>query len=70
MELDVLILLAFAGLFLIIDIAMLVRMIYLLKKNRNGTVENLGNKLNPYLYMTGIISVLMAMCMILVTIIK
>lgn len=70
MELDVLIPLIFAGLFLIVDIAMFVRMIYLLKKSQNDTAENLGNKLNPYLYTTGIVSVLMAICMILVTIMK
>lgn len=70
MELDVLIPLIFAGLFLIVDIAMFVRMIYLLKKSQNDTAENLGNKLNPYFYTTGIVSVLMAICMILVTIMK
>ena len=66
MELDVLIPLIFAGLFLMVDIAMLIRMIYLLKKSKDDTVENLGNKLNPFLYATGIVSVLMAICMITV----
>ena len=70
MELDVLIPLIFAGLFLTIDIAMFIRMIYLLKKSKNDTVENLGNKLNLYLYATGIVSVLMAICMIIVTVLK
>ena len=70
MELDVLIPLIFAGLFLTVDIAMFIRMIYLLKKSKDDTVENLGNKLNPYLYATGIVSVLMAICMIIVTVIK
>ena len=67
MELDVLIPLIFAGVFLTIDIAMFIRMIYLLKKSKDDTVENLGNKLIPYLYATGIVSVLMAICMIIVT---
>ena len=70
MELDVLIPLIFAGVFLTIDIAMFIRMIYLLKKSKDDTVENLGNKLNPYLYATGIVSVLMAICMIIVTVTK
>ncbi len=70
MELDVLIPLISAGLFLTIDIAMFIRMIYLLKKSKDDTVENLGNKLNPYLYATGIVSVLMAICMIIVTVTK
>ena len=67
MELNVLIPLIFAGLFLLIDVAMFTRMIFLLKKHKNGTVEDLGNKLNPFLYATGIVSVLMAICTILVT---
>ena len=70
MELDVLIPLIFAGVFLTIDIAMFIRMIYLLKKSKDDTVENLGNKLMPYLYATGIVSVLMAICMIIVTVTK
>ncbi len=70
MELDVLIPLIFTGVFLTIDIAMFIRMIYLLKKSKDDTVENLGNKLNPYLYATGIVSVLMAICMIIVTVTK
>ncbi len=70
MELDVLIPLLFTGVFLTIDIAMFIRMIYLLKKSKNDTVENLGNKLNPYLYATGIVSVLMAICMIIITVTK
>lgn len=70
MELNVLIPLIFAGVFLTIDIAMFIRMIYLIKKCKNDTVENLGNKLNPYLYATGIISVLMAVCMIIITVTK
>ncbi len=70
MELDVLIPLIFAGLFLTIDITMFIRMIYLLKKSKDDTVENLGNKLNPYLYATGVVSVLMAICMIIVTVMK
>ena len=70
MDLDVLIPLIFAGAFLTIDIAMVIRMIYLLKKSKDDTVENLGNKLNPYLYATSIVSVLMAICMFLVTVTK
>ncbi len=70
MELDVLIPLIFAGVFLIIDIAMFIRMIYLLKKLKDDTVENLGNKLNPYIYAAGIVSVLMSICMIIVTVMK
>ncbi|MBQ9956854.1 MAG: hypothetical protein IJO99_04715 [Ruminococcus sp.] len=70
MKLGVLIPLIFAGVFLTIDIAMFIRMIYLIKKSKNDTVENLGNKLNPYLYATGIISVLMAVCMFIITVAK
>ncbi len=70
MESNVLIPLIFAGLFLTIDIAMFIKMIYLLKKSKDDTVENLGNKLNPYLYATEIVSVLMAICMIIVTVMK
>lgn len=68
MEWNVWIPLIFAGLFLATDVAMFIRMIYLLKKSRDDTVENLGNKLNPYLYITGILSVLMAICMIIITV--
>lgn len=70
MELDVLIPLIFTGLFLIIDVLMFIRMISLIKKCKDDTVENLGNKLNPYLYATSIVSVLMAISMILVTVMK
>ena len=67
---EVWILLIFAALFLIVDVAMFVKMILLLKKSQNDTAEDLGNKLNPYLYASGIVSVLMAICMILVTVLK
>lgn len=70
MELDILIPLIFAGLFLIVDVSMFIRMIYLIKKCKDDTVENLGSKLNPFLYVTSIVSVLMAICMIFVTIMK
>ena len=70
MELDVLIPLIFAGLFLIVDISMFAKMISLLKKSKDDTVENLGNKLNPYLNATGVVSVLMAISMIIITIMK
>lgn len=66
MELDVLIPLIFTGVFLIIDITMFIRMIYLLKKNKDNTVENLGNKLMPFLHATVIVSILMGICMIIV----
>ena len=67
---EVWILLIFAALFLIVDVAMFVKMILLLKKSQNDTVGDLGNKLNPYLYASGIVSVLMAICTILVTVLK
>ncbi len=70
MELDVLIPLIFAGLFLIVDISMFIKMISLLKKSKDDTVKNLGNKLNPFLYATAIVSALMAICMMIVTIMK
>ncbi len=69
MKLDVLIPLIFTLSFLIIDVAMLIRMISLIKKTKEDeTVENLGKKLNPYLYATSIVSVLMGICMILMTV--
>jgi hypothetical protein len=70
MELNVLIPLIFAVMFLMIDIAMLIRMIYLLKKSKNDTVENLGKKLNPYLNATGVVSILMTIFMIIVIVTK
>ena len=70
MEPELLIPLIFAGVFLLIDALMFIRMIWLLKKSKDDTVGNLGNKLNPYLYATGIVSVLMAICMIVVVSIK
>lgn len=71
MELYVLIPLIFSVLFLMIDVAMFIRMIFLIKKSKDDeTVENLGNKLNPFLYATSIVSVLMAICMILITVLK
>ena len=70
MKMDVLIPLVFAGLFLMVDIAMFIRIIYLLKKSKDDSVKNLGNKLNPFLYAIGIIGVLMAICLIAVTVVK
>lgn len=70
MELNVLIPLIFAVMFLMIDIAMLIRMIYLLKKSKDDTVENLGKKLNPYLNATGVVSILMTIFMIIVIVTK
>lgn len=70
MELDVLIPLIFAGLFLILDIAMFIRVIYLLKIGKDDTVENLGNKLNLFIYAIGIVGVLMAICLMIVTVMK
>ena len=70
MELNVLIPHIFAVVFLMIDIAMLIRMIYLLKKSKDDTVENLGKKLNPYLNATGVVSILMTIFMIIVIVTK
>lgn len=70
MDLDIWILFIFAVLFLIVDIAMFIKIILLLKKHRSDTVETLGNKLNPYLYAAGAVSILMAISMILLTVIK
>lgn len=70
MELVVLIPLIFTGLLLMVDVAMFIRVIYLLKKSKDDSVENLGNKLNPFLYATGIVSVLMAICLMIVTVMK
>jgi hypothetical protein len=70
MELNVLIPLIFAVMFLMIDSAMLIRMIYLLKKSKDDTVENLGKKLNPYLNATGVVSILMTIFMIIVIVTK
>ena len=70
MELDVLLPLIFAGLFLILDIAMFIRVIYLLKIGKDDTVENLGNKLNPLIYAMGIVGVLMSICLMIVTVMK
>ena len=70
MESEILIPLIFAGLFLAVDIAMFIKMVFLLKKNKDCTVENLGNRLNPYLYATAALSILMAICMIIITVVK
>lgn len=70
MELDVLIPLIFAGLFMVVDIAMFIRIIYQVKISKDDSVENLGNKIIPFLYATGIISVLTAICLIIVTVMK
>ena len=70
MKMDVLIPLVFAGLFLMVDIAMFIRVIYLLKKSKDDSVKNLGNKLNHFLYAIGIIGVLMAICLIAVTVVR
>ena len=70
MDFGVLIPLIFAALFLMIDVAMLVRMIYLLKKSNDDTADNLANKLNPYLTVIGAVSILMGICMVIVTVMK
>jgi len=69
-DITVIIPLVFAAVFLLILALMLGRIIYLVKKNENGTAEDLGEKLNPYLYATAIVSVLMAICMIIATVLK
>ena len=71
MPLTVLIPLIFAGLFLLTDILLLVKMICLFRKApENSTLESLKRKLDPYLTATAIISILMAISMILVTVLK
>jgi hypothetical protein len=70
MELMVLLPLIFTALLLIIDIAVFIKMISLVKKYKDNTVEEFANKLKPYLHISGIVSVLLAVCMILVIIIR
>lgn len=70
MELIVLLPLIFTVLLLIIDFAVFIRMTLLVKKYKDNTVEEFGNKLKPYLYTSGVISVLLAICMVLVIIIR
>ena len=70
MDLKILLLLIFAGIFLLIDIAMFCKMIFLLKKSKNGTVEDLAKGITPYLTATGVVSVLMAICMILIEVLR
>lgn len=70
MELMVLLPLIFTALLLIIDIAVFIKITLLVKKYKDKTVEEFGNKLNPYLYTSGVVSVLLAVCMILVIIIR
>lgn len=70
MKSEVLLPLIFAVLLLMADVALFIIMMHLVKKNKDNTVENFGNKLKPLLYTTGIVSVLMAICMIIVVIIK
>jgi len=57
-----------AMLFLILDIAVFIKMISLVKKHKDDTVEGLGNKLKPYLCASGVVSVLLAICMIIMII--
>ena len=70
MNWNVKILLILAALCLIADVAMLIKMVSLVKKSQNDTAEHLGHKLNLYLWVTSVVSVLMAVCMILVIILK
>ncbi len=70
MKPEVLVPLIFSVLFLLADAIMLVKMIRMVKKYENKTVEELGKKLNPYLYATCILSVLLAVCMILIVIFR
>ena len=49
---------------------MFIRVIYLLKKSKDDLVENLGNKLNPFIYAIGIVGVLMSICLMIVTVMK
>ena len=51
-------------------ITMFIRVIYLLKKSKDDLVENLGNKLNPFIYAMGIVGVLMSICLMIVTVMK
>ena len=70
MDLKILLLLIFAGIFILIDIVMFCKMIFLLKKSKNGTVEDLAKGISPYLTATGVVSVLMAICMILIVVLR
>ena len=55
-------------LFLVADAVVLVKMVRLVKKCENRTVEELGKLLNPYLFAASVFSVLLAVCMILVVV--
>lgn len=70
MELKVLIPLVFAVLFLLADVCFLIKMLSVLKKNKNNTVENLAGEWKPYLFLTGAVSVLLAVCVVVLFVIK
>lgn len=70
MELKELIPIIFAVLFLITEFAMSFKMKSLTKKHENDTVEVLSNKLKPYLCISRVASVLIAICMIVVIIMR
>lgn len=70
MEPYILIPLIFSILFLLFDIIFFIRMAVLVKRYKDGTVEELGRKIMPYMYVTAVISVLMAISMILVVILR
>ena len=57
-------------LFLMADGMMLITMLRFIKKCKNKTVEDLGKQLNPYLYATGIFSTLLAICMMLIVVLR
>lgn len=70
MTLGVLISLIAGILFLVADAVVLVKMVRLVKKCENRTVEEFGKQLNPYLYATSIFTVLLAVCMVLIVVFR
>lgn len=55
---------------LLAEAILLLKMVRLVKKFENKTVEELGKKLNPYLYAASIFGVLLAVCMVLMVIFR
>lgn len=70
MELKILLPIIFAVIFIIIDLAVFVKIALLVKKYKYDSVEKLGNKLTSYLGVSFIVSILLTISIVLIIILR
>ncbi|MEF2920600.1 MAG: hypothetical protein U0O22_09075 [Acutalibacteraceae bacterium] len=70
MELKILLPIIFAVIFIIIVLAVFIKIALLVKKYKYDSVEKLGNKLTPYLGVSFIVSILLTISIVLIIILR